>query len=169
MRRAIVLLALALAACGSSSKPAATPAPTQAAATATPTATSAKVAIDPQDQAACQALYGRLRRVTTALGSASELITTALDEKQLAKQIATERQQLERSADLMDAAVVPRPLAEANRQLVSSLRQYARGFEKAEQPARNGDFQGAAQAMTDRDAIDDIIASATKIEDTCSS
>jgi hypothetical protein len=162
-------LALGLAACGGSSKPAATPAPTKAAATATPTATSAKVAIDPADEAACQALYVRLKRVTSALSSASELITTVTNQKDLAKQIAIEQQQFERSADLMDAAVVPKPLAEANRQLVAALHAYARGFEKAEQPAQQGDFQGAAQAMSNPDTIKQIVASAQKIQDTCSS
>jgi hypothetical protein len=171
MRRPIFLLALALAACGGSSKPATTPAPapTTAAATATPTATSAKVPIDPQDQAACQALYVRLQRVTAALSSASELIASATDPKDLAKKITTEQQQLERSAQLMDAAVVPKPLAEANRQLVAALRQYATGFEKARASVSQGDFQAAAQAMTDKDAVNSIVVSAKTIQDTCSS
>jgi hypothetical protein len=170
MRRAIVLLAVALTACGGKSRPAATPASTKAAATAgaTPTATSAKVAIDPQDQAACQALYARLQRVTTALSSASELVASATDPKDLVKKIATEKEQFDRSAQLMDAAVVPQPLAQANRRLVAALRQYAQGFAKAEAPAKQGDFQSAAQAMTDKDAVTRIVASAQKIQDTCS-
>src|SRR5690348_5403656 len=104
MRRAIVLLSLALAACGGAKKADPTPSTPSAtpARTAAPTATSAKVAIDPQDQAACAALYSRLQRVTVALGSASELLTKSLDKKQLAKQIGIEQEQIERSATLMD-------------------------------------------------------------------
>src|SRR5690349_21517957 len=103
MRRAILLLALSLAACGGAKKADPTPTATATAAkTATPTATSAKVAIDPQDQAACAALYARLQRVSVAVSSASELLTQVLDKKQLTKQIGTEQEQIERSATLMD-------------------------------------------------------------------
>jgi transglutaminase/protease-like cytokinesis protein 3 len=166
MRRAL-LLALVLAACGGSSKPPATPAPTKAAATPTSTATSAKVPIGSQDQAACAALYARLQRVTVALSSASELIASSVDPKDLSAKIKTEQTQFERSAQLMDSAVVPKPLASANRKLVAALERYAHGFEKAEAPAQRGDFQAAVQAMTDQEVVNTIVASAKTIEDTC--
>jgi hypothetical protein len=170
MRRAILLLALSLAACGGAKKADPTPTATATAAkTATPAATSAKVAIDPQDQAACQALFARLQRVTVALGSASELLTKSLDKAQLSKQIGIEQEQIERSATLMDSAVVPKPLASANRELVAALREYAKGFAKARGPASQGDFQTAAAAMTDKATIAKILDSAKKIQDTCSS
>jgi transglutaminase/protease-like cytokinesis protein 3 len=158
---------LALAACGGSSKPAATPAPTKAAATPTASATSAKVPIAPQDQAACAALYARLQRVTVAVGSASELIASSVNPKDLSAKIKTEQTQFERSAALMDSAVVPKPLVSANRTLVAALKQYARGFAKAKAPALRGDFQAAVQAMTDQSAVNAIVASAKTIEDSC--
>jgi hypothetical protein len=67
----------------------------------------------------------------------------------------------------MDSAVVPKPLASANRKLVAALKRYARGFEKAREPALHGDFQAAVQAMTDKDAVDAIAASAKTIQDSC--
>jgi hypothetical protein len=152
-----VLLALALVACGGSA--------TKAKPTATATAAAPTVA--PEDQAACAALYARLQRVGTALSSSSELITQAINQKDLSKQIATEREQLERSAKLMDSAVVPEPLVADNRKLVEALRQYARDFASAEAPARKGDFQAAAEAMTDQSAVNDVLAAAKAIEATC--
>jgi hypothetical protein len=157
-----VFLALALVACGSTATkpdPTATRAAT-ASATARPT-----VAVE--DQAACDALYARLQRVGTALSSSSELLTQALDKKQLSGKIATEQEQLERSATLMDSAVVPGPLVADNRKLVNALRRYARDFARAKAPARAGDFQAAAQAMTDQSAVNDVLAAAKAIEATC--
>ena len=158
--RLAVLLALALVACGGSGdkdKPsAATPAPAAAAKT-----------VAPADQAACAALYARLQRVGVALSSSSELLTQSVDPKDLGKKIATERQQLERSAQLMDSAVVPEPLVADNRKLVKALRRYARDFAGAEAPARKGDFQAAVEAMTDRSAVNDVLAAAKAIEATC--
>ena len=160
--RLAVLLALALVACGGSGKPDPTATP---AATRTPVASAPTVA--PEDQAACDALYARLQRVGTALSSSSELLTQSLNPKQLSAKIATEQEQLERSATLMDAAVVPAPLADDNKKLVKALRRYARDFAGAKAPARKGDFQAAAQAMTDQSAVNDILAAAKAIEATC--
>jgi hypothetical protein len=161
--RLAVLLALALVACGGSAskdKPtAATPA-----ATASP---AAAATVAPEDQAACAALYTRLQRVGVALSSSSELITQASDQKDLSKMIATEQQQLERSARLMDSAVVPEPLVADNRKLVNALRRYARDFAGAKTPARKGDFQAAADAMTDQSAVNDVLNAAKAIEATC--
>jgi hypothetical protein len=157
--RFAVLLALALVACGgSATKPDAT-------ATRTPVASAPTVA--PADQAACAALYARLQRVGVALSSSSELLTQSLDKKELSGKIATEQHQLERSAKLMDAAVVPGPLVADNRKLVNALRRYARDFAAARAPASKGDFQAAAQAMTDQSAVNDVLAAAKAIEATC--
>jgi hypothetical protein len=161
--RIAVLLALALVACGGSAdKPDATATP---ATTRTPVASAPTVA--PQDQPACDALYARLQRVGTALSASSELLTQSLNPKELSGKIATEQAQLERSATLMDAAVVPAPLAADNRKLVKALRRYAHDFAGARAPARKGDFQAAAQAMTDQDAVNAILAAAKAIEATC--
>jgi hypothetical protein len=154
--RLAVLLALALVACGGSAdKPSATTTP---AATASPAAAAPTVA--PADRAACAALYARLQRVGVALSSSSELLTRSVDPKDLSKKIATEQEQLERSAKLMDSAVVPEPL-------VAALRRYARDFAGAKTPARKGDFQAAVEAMTDQSAVNDVLAAAKAIEATC--
>ena len=102
-----------------------------------------------------------------ALSSSSELLTQSLDPKELSAKIATEQEQLQRSATLMDSAVVPAPLVNDNRKLVTALRRYSRDFASAKAPARKGDFQAAAQAMTDQDAVNDILAAAKSIEATC--
>jgi hypothetical protein len=166
--RLAVLLALALVACGGSAdkdKDKDTPqAKTTPAATASP---SAAPTVAPEDQAACSALYARLQRVGVALSSSSELLTQSLNPKELSSKIATEQEQLERSAQLMDSAVVPAPLADDNRKLVKALRRYAHDFAGAKAPARQGDFQAAAQAMTDQEAVNDVLAAAKAIEATC--
>jgi hypothetical protein len=155
--------ALLLAACGGAETPRSTPAPqkTAAAATATP------VAIAPADQAACTALYARLQRVSVALSSGSELITQAANPADLSRRIATQRRQLERSAQLMDSAVVPAPLATSNRSLVKALRTFAGDFRRAQAPAKRGDFQAAVQAMTDQATVGRIAAAAKKIQTAC--
>jgi hypothetical protein len=158
-----VLLALALVACGGSAgkpDPTATPAKTAAPAAAVPT-------VAPEDQAACDALYARLQRVGNALTASSELITQAANPKELGSKIATEQEQLERSATLMDSAVVPAPLVADNRKLVKALRRYAHDFAGAKAPARKGDFQAAVEAMTDQSAVNDVLAAAKAIEATC--
>jgi hypothetical protein len=161
--RLAALLALTLAACGGSgSKPDSTATPAR---TRTPVAAAPTVA--PEDQAACAALYARLQRVGTALSSSAELLTQSLNSKQLSAKIATEQEQLERSAALMDSAVVPEPLVADNRKLVKALRRYARDFAAAKAPARKGDFQAAAEAMTDQPAVNDVLAAAKAIEATC--
>ena len=160
--RFAVLLALALVACGGSASK------DEPAATTTPAATAAAApTVAPEDQAACDALYARLQRVGKALSSSSELITQSRDPKDLSAKIATEQQQLERSATLMDSAVVPEPLVADNRKLVRALRRYARDFAGAKEPARKGDIQAAVEAMTDQDAVNDVLAAAKAIEATC--
>ncbi len=161
--RIAVLFALTLVACGGSS--AQTPRAATPAATASPTAAAPTVAAG--EQAACASLYARLQRVSVALSSSSELIVQSADPQDLSRRIATEQQQLERSAKLMDAAVVPKPLVAANRRLVQALRRYARDFEDAKAPARRGDFQAAVEAMTDKAAVDSVAAAAKTIEQTC--
>jgi hypothetical protein len=165
MRRgAALVVVLLLSACGSGSKhPSPTPTATRPAATATPQ----KLAIAPGDQAACAALYARLQRVATAISSASELLTQSQNPAQLAKQIRTAQQQLERSAQLMDSAVVPKPLESANRSLVQALHAFAGDFKRASAPAKKGDFQAAAAAMSDKPVTDRIVAAAKTIETAC--
>jgi hypothetical protein len=156
--------ALLLAACGGAEKPHPTATATAPAVKATPT-----VAIASADQPACAALYARLQRVTLALSSGSELITQAADKTDLSRRIATQQRQLERSADLMDGAVVPAPLAASNRTLVKALRTFARDFSHARKPASRGDFGAAVQAMSDQATVSRIIAAATRIQDACKS
>jgi hypothetical protein len=153
-----------LGGCGGSATPPATPTAT---ATASPTPTVAAVAIDPQDQPACDVLYARLQRATQAISSGSELIARAENKAQLRRQIATQQVQLQRAATLLDEAVVPAPLASANRTLVRGLRTFAGDFARARAPAARGDFQAAADAMTDRATLQKILAAAQKIEAAC--
>jgi hypothetical protein len=170
MRRrtaALALTTLAVTACGGGAKPASTPAPTAAATKAAAAPTAPKIAIAPQDLPACAGLFARLQRVTVALGSSSELIAQSENKADLSQRIATEQQQLERSARLMDSAVVPAPLAAANRRLVAALRAFARDFGRAKAPARKGDLAGAVQAMTDQGAVNRVLAAAKTIEDAC--
>jgi hypothetical protein len=162
-RRAVIAVALALSACGGAEKPRSTPAPrATATAAATPT-----VAIAVSDQAACASLYARLQRVTLAITSGSELIARSANPAQLNRRIATQRRQLERSADLMDNAVVPAPLVASNRSLVKALRRFAGDFRRAQAPARRGDFAGAAQAMSDQPTVGRIAAAAKTIQGAC--
>jgi hypothetical protein len=170
MRRAATVAVLAAAcatsACGDKapSAPKATATPPSA---ATPTATA--IAIAPQDRQACAVLFTRLRRVTLALSSSSELVAQSVDAKDLSRRIATQQQQLERSARLMAAGIVPEPLVATNQRLVTALRAFARDFARAKAPARSGDLAAAVQAMTDQVAVDHILAAARTIESACGS
>jgi hypothetical protein len=169
---AVTTLASAVAACGGGAKPSATGTPTvaatAAAAAAKPTTAPPKIAIARQDLPACAGLFARLQRVTVALSSSSELIAQSVDKNDLSRRIETEQQQLERSARLMDAAVVPLPLAAANRRLVAALRAFARDFARAKSPAQHGDLPGAVAAMTDQGAVNRVLSAAKAIEDACS-
>ncbi len=161
----------AVAGCGGGSdKPRSATPTTAAAPTATATATEApleKIAIAPADLGACASLYVRLQRVSAAISSGSELLTQAQNQDDLSRGILTQQRQLERSAALMDAAVVPKPLAAANRQLVTALRAFARDFAKARGPAKRGDFTAASTAMSDQSAVKRIVASTQAIETAC--
>jgi hypothetical protein len=166
------LAALVLAGCGGGGgKPAArrTPAPeATVAATATaarPTATPIPLSV--ADQQLCVPLYARLQRVTLALGSSSELIAQSESKEDLASRIATEQQQLERSARLMAAASVPEPLSAVNARMVRALRKFSRDFARAKAPAARGDFAAAVAAMTDKPAVNRILAAATAIQRAC--
>ena len=163
MRRLTAVgLALVVAGCGDTSSPPPKPTPT-----ATPTATHARIAIAPQDARACAVLYARLQRVTVALSSGSALLAQSENEGDLSARIATEQAQLERSARLMAAGVVPAPLAATNRSLVAALRAFARDFARAKAPAKRGDLQAAVAAMTDQAVVDRVLTAAQKIEDAC--
>jgi hypothetical protein len=171
MRRlAAALAALALAGCGGSDKPAArhTPAPeATVAATATAKPTATPIPLSAADQQLCVPLYARLQRVTLALGSSSELIAQSESKEELATRIATEEQQLQRSARLMAAATVPAPLSAVNARMVRALRAFSRDFRRAKAPAARGDFQAAVTAMTDKPAVNRILAAATTIQHAC--
>jgi hypothetical protein len=165
-RRGLVVL-LALAGCGGSAAPRPTPSPSAPKPTATATATATAVAIAPGEQPACDLLYARLQRATLALSSSSELIAHSQNKKELSTRLATQQEQLRRSARLLDAAVVPAALQAANRSLVSALRTFASDFGKARKPAAQGDFQGAVTAMTDQASLAKVLAAAQVIEATC--
>jgi hypothetical protein len=170
MRRGAALIAAItlLTACGSSAKPVAkTPAPAATAAATTAATATPAVTVEPQDQAACADLYARLKRVTLALSSSSSLIAQSENPATLSKRIQTQQQQLSRSAQLMDSAVVPKPLVAANRRLVKALRTFAADFGRAKAPAKQGDFQTAVTAMRDKPVTDAIIAAAGTIQSAC--
>jgi hypothetical protein len=176
-RAAVIALALVAGGCGGATQRAgdtATPTARPGAATASPgaaTATPASPAAAPQisaaDRPACAVLYARLQRVTVALTSGSELLAQSENEHDLGERIATQRQQLERSARLLDAGVVPKSLAPTNRQLVAALRDFARDFQRAEAPAKRGNLQGAVAAMTDQAVVDRVLAATQTIETAC--
>lgn len=166
-----LLVLVMLAGCGGSAAPRPTATPQAAAPTATPSAsgtpTATPVAIAPGEQPACDLLFARLNRATLAISSSSELIAHAQNPKELSQRIKTQQQQLERSAQLLDAAVVPKALEDANRSLVAALKTFAGDFGKAYEPAAQGDFQGAVEAMTDRATIAKVLAASQVIEATC--
>jgi hypothetical protein len=166
MRRALVVAAALVAAgCGGGGPPSAemsTPSPSpRAPASATP------IPLTAADRQLCAPLYARLQRVTIALSASSELIAQSTDKQDLARRIATERQQLARSARLMAAATVPPPLSAVNDRLVRALRAFSRDFRRARAPAAKGDFAAAVTAMTDKAAVNRILAAATTIQRAC--
>ena len=168
MRRAAVALALlALAGCGGSDPPARAtrrPAPTPAA-TVAPTATP--IPLSAADRQLCPLLYARLQRVTLALSSSSELIAQSENQQDLTNRIATEHQQLERSARLMAAGAVPARLQAPNGRMVRALRAFSRDFGRARAPAARGDFPAAVAAMTDKAVVERILAAATTLQRAC--
>ena len=142
------LAALALAGCGGSDPPAgATRTPAPPPATATP---ARAVPLSAADRQLCPAIYARLQRVTVALSSSSELIAQSTGPRDLTNRIATEQQQLERSARLLAAGAVPGALQVPNARMVRALRAFARDFRRARAPAARGDFPAAVAAMTDK-------------------
>jgi hypothetical protein len=166
----VTLAALALAGCGGGDKPAArrTPAP-QATVAATPAEkpTATPIPLSATDQQLCAVLYERLRRVSIALSSSSALIAQSENKQDLSSRIGVEQQQLRRSARLMDAATVPAPLSAVNDRLVRALRRFSRDFGRAKAPAARGDFAAAVAAMTDKPAVERILAAASTIQRAC--
>jgi hypothetical protein len=168
MRRALLALTLALAGCGGGSPPAATSTPrATAAATASPRPAATPIPLTAADQQLCPALYARLQRVSIALSSSSELIAQSESKADLASRIGTEREQLARSAQLMAGAGVPPPLSAVNDRLVRALRRFSRDFGRARAPAAKGDFAAAVKAMTDKPAVERIVAAATALQRAC--
>ena len=97
----------------------------------------------------------------------SELIAQSESKEDLTRRIATEQQQLVRSARLMAAASVPGPLSAVNDRMVRALRRFSRDFGRAKAPAARGDFTAAVTAMTDKPTVSRIIAAATTIQRAC--
>jgi hypothetical protein len=168
MRRALLALTLALAGCGGGSASPATSTPhATAAATASPRPAATPIPLTAADQQLCPALYARLQRVSIALSSSSELIAQSESKADLASRIGTEREQLARSAQLMAGAGVPPPLSAVNDRLVRALRRFSRDFGRARAPAAKGDFAAAVKAMTDKPAVERIVAAATALQRAC--
>ncbi len=173
----VLLAGVCCAGCGSGGKAASTGATTTVATTPAATSTSnaapassslstanaPAIAIAPTaaDQAACELLYARLQRVTSALTTSSELIAHSVNKKQLSGHIAIEREQLLRSAQLLTGGPVPAPLIPADRQLVAALVDFSDDFARAEVPARKGDYQAAVNAMGDKAVVQRNHAAAT--------
>jgi hypothetical protein len=190
---AAVLLAAALAGCGSSGHPppvspaganrsgaspagAGSGAPSGARSGASPTvlgpsvaggSPSSTITIAPADRAACASLFAHLQQVTAALDASAELIASSLSKEELSARIAAEQEQLRQSAQLMAQSAVPAPLVTANGQLVAALHALVDDFGRAAGPAARGDFQAAAQAMTDQPVVQRIVDASKTIEDAC--
>jgi hypothetical protein len=119
------------------------------------------------DRPACAQLFASLQRVSAALQASSELIATSLGTQQLSERIAVEEDQLRKSARLIADSPVPPSLAPAAHELVSALQTYTADFARARTPAAQGDFQAAANAMTDHAAVQRILDASTTIESAC--
>jgi len=156
------VLALLLVGCSNARSGPARP-PTKTSATA-----STSVAIAAADRPACAQLFERLQQVSAALQASSELIATSLGTQQLSDRIAVEEDQLRQSARLIADSPVPAPLTPTAHKLVTALQTYTDDFARAKTPAARGDFQGAADAMTDHAAVQQIVDSSTAIETACS-
>jgi len=118
-------------------------------------------------KASCAELYARLQQVSATVSSSSELLTNSLGSQQLSAGIALEEEQLRQSARLMASAPVPDTLAAANRQLIGALQAMAADFARAKAPAARSDYEAAAQAMTDKTAVQNIVDASQKIEAAC--
>jgi len=128
---------------------------------------STSTAISAGERPACTVLFARLQRVTLAIKTSSELIAHSRNKRQLSRRIAIEEVQLRRSARLMAAGPVPASLRAVDRQLASALRAFSRDFGRARAPAARGDFQAAADAMTDAPVVRRILRASKKIEHAC--
>ncbi|SRR6266511_102660 len=151
----VLLVASVLAGCGGGGRSAA------------PRTTTTAIAVAPADRPACALLFARLKRVTLAIKTSSELIAHSLNKRQLSRRIAIEQVQLERSATLMSGGPIPVPLVAADRRLVTALRAFSRDFARARKPAARGDFQAVAAAMTDPPVEQQILRASKTIEDAC--
>jgi hypothetical protein len=129
---------------------------------------SGKVTIAAADRGACAQLFARLQQVSGVLTASSELLANALDKQQLSQRIADEQAQLQRSADLMAQGPIPAPLVDADHQIVEALRAFTDDFARAKEPAARGDFQAAADEMTDQAVVQRIVDASKTIEDACS-
>jgi hypothetical protein len=150
----VLLVASVLAGCGGGGRSAAP-------------GTTTAIAVAPADRPACALLFARLKRVTLAIKTSSELIAHSLNKRQLSRRIAIEQVQLERSATLMSGGPIPAPLVSADRRLVTALRVFSRDFARARKPAARGDFQAVAAAMTDPPVEQQILRASKTIEDAC--
>jgi hypothetical protein len=157
---AALLLAPTLAGCGGGAS-------TGSSTAAAGSTGAAAPAIAAADRPACALLFARLQRVTVALSTSSELIARSANKEELGRRIAVEQQQLERSAALMAGGPVPAPLVDADGELVAALRAFAADFARARKPAARGDFQAAADAMTDPPVVQRIVRASKTIEDAC--
>ena len=155
--RVLRLIAVLLVSAGCSHQQAASP----------PTPSSGKATVAAADRPACAQLFARLQQVSAAIQGSSELIANSLDKTQLSERIAYEQSQLQQSADLMEQGPVPAALASADHDLVAALRAFTADFERAREPAARGDFQAAAEAMTDTAVVTRIVNASKTIEDAC--
>ena len=158
----LLAAAVVVAGCGADAKHTSPPTTT-----ATSTAGRAPIVIAPAERPACALLFARLQRVTVALQTSSDLIAHSLNKKQLARRIAIEQVQLQRSAALMTGGPVPAALVPADRNLVSALRAFSRDFGRAKIAAARGDFRAATTAMGDAGVVQQILAASKTIETAC--
>src|SRR4051794_13620329 len=155
-----------LAGCGGKADPA--PSPTATAAASTPTSTPSPKRLTAQaDLAACAQLEQAVRAVSALVGHTTEGITQATHADELANKTRTAQQSLIDSAKLIAIVDVPKPLAGSQRNLEQALRMFAADFGRAQDSAKNGDVNKAAEQTVDEKALRKMQISVKHIDDLC--
>jgi hypothetical protein len=155
----VIALAAVLAGCGDKSS--APPAAVTTTVPAAPTLTSES------DLAACNELETNIRIVSSLISGSVEMMTQSLHPKQLAKRTGDTQKNLLLSASVLSLIAAPRPLVQAQKQLVAGLQRFAADFGRAKQSVSRNDIAKAAQQLVDRPALAKVTAATHEIDRAC--